>query len=116
MFLDHTISIKPWDFYDVNDTSAYQFIDLLSYIMYGPYSYIFIYLYVKWNIAGFKNILYITAWSLFAVLIEWVSVKLGVFHYNKGYQMVWSFPTYMIVQSLQVIFYHTSLKLEKAAE
>ncbi|CAM3724375.1 hypothetical protein [Cytobacillus oceanisediminis] len=114
MFFDHTISIKPWDFYDVNDTSAYQFIDFLSYVMYGPYSYFFIYLYVKFRIAGYKNIFYVTAWTLFAVLIEWFAVKIGVFHYDKGYHMAWSFPVYMSMQTIQIIFYHVHIKLEKS--
>lgn len=113
MFFDHTISVGSWDFYDVNDTSAYQLIDLLSYIMYGPYSYFFIYFYIRLSIKGYKNILYISLWSLFAVLIEWVCVQLGVFHYDKGYQMAWSLPIYLVVQTIQIIFYHTSIKLEK---
>ncbi|KON88645.1 hypothetical protein AF332_18750 [Sporosarcina globispora] len=116
MFFDHTISIKPWDFYDVNDTSDYQFIDLLSYIMYGPYSYIFIYLYVKLNVKGHKNILYVTIWTIFAVLIEWFSVKLGIFHYEKGYQISWSFPIYGFFQTLQIMFYKISLKMENVGK
>lgn len=44
MLFDHTISIRPWDFYDVNDNSEYQIIDFLSYFMFCPYSYLYIYL------------------------------------------------------------------------
>ncbi|WP_264739111.1 hypothetical protein [Cytobacillus firmus] len=116
MFFDHTISIWPWDFYDVNDTSNYQIIDLLSYIMYGPYSYFFVYLYVKLNPKGYKNILYVTLWSILAVLIEWFSVILGIFHYEKGYQIAWSFPIYAFVQTLQIMFYKISLIMEKRTE
>lgn len=116
MFFDHTISVGAWDYYDVNDTSKYQFIDFLSYIMYGPYSYFFIYLYVKLNLKGYMNILYITLWSILAVVIEWFSVKLGIFHYEKGYLMAWSFPIYAFVQTLQIMFYKISLKMEKENE
>lgn len=106
MFYDHTISVKPWDFYDVNDSSAYQVMDFLSYVMYGAYSYFFIYFYDKLKINGYWHILYILIWSCFSLFMEWVGVKIGLFHYDKGYTMYWSFPIYLIAQSLQIIFYH----------
>ncbi|MFD2045466.1 hypothetical protein ACFSTA_17420 [Ornithinibacillus salinisoli] len=110
MFFDHTLSTKPWDFYDVNDNSSYQIIDVLSYAMYGPFSYFFIYLYVRLNIHGFYNLLYIFIWCCLSLVMEWVGVKIGVFHYDKGYNMFWSFPIYAFVQSTQIMFYHLILK------
>jgi hypothetical protein len=115
LFYDHTISIKPWDFYDVNDTSAYQFIDFLSYIMYGPYGYFFLYFYVKWNINGLKIILYILVWSSFSILMEWIGLKVGLFHFDKGYKMYWSFPIYLLSQSLMIIFYHLCVRSHKSS-
>jgi hypothetical protein len=115
LFYDHTISIKPWDFYDVNDTSAYQFIDLLSYIMYGPYGYFFLYFYVKWNINGFKTIFYILVWSSFSMLMEWISLKVGLFHYDKGFEMYWSFPVYLLSQSMMILFYHLGLRFQSGS-
>ena len=106
MFYDHTISMKPWDFYDVNDRSDYQFIDFLSYLMYGPYSYFFIYLYVKLKIKGFMIIAYILIWTSFSVLIEYVSLSIGLFHYEKGYWLYWSIPIYLSAQLAQIIFFH----------
>lgn len=112
LFFDHTISVKPWDFYDVNDTSAFQFMDFLSYVSYGPYSYFFIYLYVKLRISGVRTILYILLWSALSMLMEWIGVKLGMMHYDKGYQMKWSFPIYLSVQSLLLLFYYLVKKNE----
>ncbi|BCB04306.1 hypothetical protein [Bacillus sp. KH172YL63] len=106
MFYDHTISIPPWDFYDVNDSSAYQWIDFISYIMYGPYSYFFIYLYEKLKIKGNMILPYILIWTSFSMLMEWCSVKIGLFHFDKGYRMYWSIPIYLTVQSVQLILYH----------
>lgn len=106
LFYDHTISIKPWDFYDVNDNSSFQFIDFLSYIMYGPYSYFFVYLYVKLKIPGYRTIIYILIWCALSMLMEWIGLKLGLLHYEKGYKMYWSFPIYFMTQILLVIFYH----------
>jgi hypothetical protein len=106
LFYDHTISVKPWDFYDVNDNSSYQMIDFLSYIMYGPYSYFFMYLYEKLNIRGFSHIIYVFIWSSLALLMEWIGLKIGLFHFDKGYSMYWSFPIYILTLTLQIIFYH----------
>ncbi len=106
MFYDHTIGIPPWDYYDVNDSSAYQGIDFISYIMYGPYSYFFIYIYRKLGIRGIMNLAYILNWTAFSLLMEWLTVKIGLFHFDKGYKMYWSIPIYMAVQSIQLIFHH----------
>ncbi|MFC7063496.1 hypothetical protein [Halobacillus seohaensis] len=105
MFYDHTISVKPWDFYDVNDTSAYQVIDFLSYVMYGGYSYFFLYFYEKIKIKGLWHMIYVLIWSCVSLLFEWIGVKVGVFHFDKGYKMYWSFPIYIIAQSMLIIFY-----------
>ncbi|MDC3413237.1 hypothetical protein NC797_14470 [Aquibacillus sp. 3ASR75-11] len=106
MFFDHTISVRPWDFYDVNDSSAYQLIDFLSYVMYGPYSYFFLYFYVKFRIKGFLNIPYVLAWTCISLLTGWIGVQIGLFHFEKGYNHYWSLPIYLFVQILQIAFYH----------
>lgn len=113
LFYDHTISIKPWDYYDVNDNSSYQVIDFLSYIMYGPYGYFFLYFYVKFNIRGLRTIPYVLVWSAFSVLMEWIGVKVGLFHYDKGYKMYWSFPIYLLSQSMMILFYHLVVRNKK---
>lgn len=113
LFYDHTISIKPWDYYDVNDNSSYQVIDFLSYIMYGPYGYFFLYFYVKFNIRGLRTIPYVLVWSGFSVLMEWIGVKVGLFHYDKGYKMYWSFPIYLLSQSMMILFYHLVVRNKK---
>lgn len=112
-FFDHTTSVKPWDLYDVNDNSKYQWIDFTYYVMNGPISYFFIYLYSKLRIKGHQNVLYILIWSSFSILAEWVGVKIGLFHYDKGYKMYWSFPIYMLIQTLLIIYYHIIQKTRK---
>lgn len=106
LFFDHTISVKPWDFYDVNDNSAFQFMDFLSYMSYGPYSYFFIYLYQRLKVSGLKTIPYLLIWSAFSMLMEWAGVKIGMMHYDKGYEMKWSFPIYLFVQSMLLAYFH----------
>ncbi|WNF22551.1 hypothetical protein [Mesobacillus jeotgali] len=113
LFYDHTLSIKPWDFYDVNDNSSYQFIDFMSYIMYGPYGYFFLYFYAKWNINKLRIIPYILIWSAISMLLEWIGLKVGLFHFDKGYKMHWSFPIYLLSQTMIILFYHLSTIYEK---
>ncbi|MFP5111491.1 CBO0543 family protein [Bacillaceae bacterium C204] len=110
-FFDHTTSVRPWDLYDVNDSSKYQLMDFIYYVMNGPFSFFFMYLYSKLRIKGYQMILYILIWSSFGLLAEWIGVKIGLFHYNKGYKMYWSFPIYMLIQTIQIIYYH---KIQKA--
>lgn len=105
MFFDHTISVPPFDFYDVNDSSSYQVIDFISYIMYGPYSYIFIYFYSKLKIVGYKSIGYIVLWTALSILMEWIGTKIGLYHYKQGYRLFFSIPIYLFVQTLQIVIY-----------
>jgi hypothetical protein len=113
IFYDHTISYELWDLYDVNDQSSYKVIDFLSYVMYGPYSFLFIYLYVGLNIQGFMHMYYVLVWSLFSLVIEWVGLKVGLYHFNKGYSMYWSFPIYFLAQSMLLIFYQVIKRSSK---
>lgn len=105
MLFDHTISIEPIDYYDVNDSSNYQFFDFLTYVMYGPFGYFIIYFHDKFAIKGYANLLYILGWSSVAIILEWTGVQFGVFHYKNGYKMLFSFPIYLVVESMLILFY-----------
>jgi uncharacterized membrane protein len=112
-FLDHTISVPPFDYYDVNDNSSYQFFDFLSYLMYGPFSYSIVYFFDKFNLKKKHILFYIALWSLIALSFEWLGVKFGVYHYNKGYKMQFSYPAYLAIITILITIYY---KLCKAKE
>jgi hypothetical protein len=112
MLSDQTISLKPWDFYDVNDSSAYELFDFFSYIMYGPVSYFFIYLYVRLKIRNYHHITYIFIWVLLSLLIDWIALQIGIFHFDKGYKTYWSIPIYIFVQSVLILLYHFLQKIK----
>lgn len=104
---DHTLSVLPVSFYDVNDTSRFQFMDFLSYLMYGPYSYLFFYLYDRWRIKPRFSAVYIIVWSFLSTGFERLNVALGVFHYTPhGYNIFYSFVIYLAVASFWVVFYY----------
>ncbi|TJY42616.1 hypothetical protein E5161_07115 [Cohnella pontilimi] len=105
-FFDHSLSVEPVSYYDVNDKSAFQFMDFLSYLSYGPMSYLFFYIYDRIRPKPSHIPLYILIWSLTAVGLEWLAVRTGVFHYLHGYKLAYSFPIYLIVQSCWIAFFH----------
>lgn len=106
MLSDHSISIPPFDFYDVNDNSSYQVFDFLTYVMYGPFGYLFLYYFDYFKIKGFKIMLYVILWTSIAMLMEYVATKFGVFHYKQGYRILFSVPIYLWFQSCVIVYYH----------
>ncbi|MDQ0198233.1 hypothetical protein J2S10_001374 [Neobacillus ginsengisoli] len=103
-FFDHSLSVEPVNFYDVNDNSSYQFIDFLSYVTYGPLSYLFFYFFDRLRPVSIP--IYILIWSLISLGMEWSATYFGVFHYRHGYKLFYSLPIYLIVQSCWIVLYH----------
>jgi len=102
---DHTLSVLPVRYYIINDSSSFEWMDFLSHVMYGPFSYLFFYLYDFFHIKKRFSLLYILVWVFMSVGIEHLCVKLGVFHYEHGYTIYYSFLIYILVVSFWVIFY-----------
>jgi hypothetical protein len=106
VIVDHTISIPPFDYYDVNDTNKFEFMDFMVYLMYGPFGYIYLYLY-DWLGRPYPFIpLYILGWTLFAILLEEIAVSLEVFHYKSGYHLDYSPGVYISLMSLLFILFY----------
>jgi hypothetical protein len=104
-FYDFTIGGGLFDYYDVNDSSHYEIFDEISYFLYAPFSYFFIYLFEVLHIKGKMIGLYILGWSLFSLLMEWISVSVPIITYQKGYTIGVSFVIYWFTQSITLLFY-----------
>lgn len=104
-FFDHTLSALPVSYYQINDSSNFELMDFLSHVMYGPYGYLFFYLYDYFKIKPQLSLIYILVWALISTGIEQISEYLGVFHYENGYTIYYSFSIYLLVHSSWVIFY-----------
>ncbi len=102
---DHYIGTVPTSFYDTGDSSDFNFADVPSLLRYGPYSYLFFYIYDLLKIRTNLIPLYILSWSLVSTVIEWTGVQIGVFHYSNGYWLGISFMIYLLVHSIWVIFF-----------
>ncbi len=54
-FWDFTLGGGVFDFYDVNDSPHYDVFDFVSYFLYAPFSYFFIYFYEVFGIKAKKS-------------------------------------------------------------
>jgi len=103
--IDHSIAaISPYDFYRLNDSEKFEVFDLMLDGAYLPFGYLCIYFYDIFLPKGFQIVLYILVWSVFAVSFEFICTNLHVFTYH-GWQLIYSFPTYITVISLFLSFY-----------
>lgn len=115
LMFDHTIAVPPYDYYDVGDEAMYQWFDVLSYGMYAPFGYFFIYGYERWNVRGLWIMVYVLAWAAFAMGLEWGCQQVGIFHYKNGYKLLYSLPVYLIVESLHLVLYRVLFRRAPAS-
>lgn len=102
---DHTLSVHPVSFYDINDNSSFEVMDFFSHVMYAPYSYLFFYLYDLFNIKPHFSLIFILIWAFISTGIERFCTAIGIFHYQHGYNIYYSFVIYLLVISSWVLFY-----------
>ena len=82
LFFDHSLGLEPVDFYDVNDSSHYEWTDFLSYVSFGCVSYIFFYVYDRIGVRPSGIAVYVLVCALLSTGMEWFAVKAHVFHYR----------------------------------
>ncbi|WP_019154211.1 hypothetical protein [Robertmurraya massiliosenegalensis] len=109
-FADHGLSVLPVSFYDVNDSSHFEVMDFFSHIMYGPYSYLFFYLFHLLNVKPRYTPIYVLAWAFVSLGMEIICKKIGIFHYRHGFNFYYSFVIYLLVLSFWVYFYSLIMK------
>lgn len=103
--IDHSIAaISPYDVYQLTDSEKYELFDILLSGAYVPFGYLCVYIYEWFRPKKMKIVLYILSWALFAIGFEFVLVRLHVFTYH-GWNLVYSFPTYLLVVSLFLLYY-----------
>ncbi|OLS33688.1 hypothetical protein [Bacillus sp. MRMR6] len=102
---DFTIGGGLLDFYKVNDSNKYELSDLLTYFLFAPISYFFIYFYERFKINKNRFIFYILGWALVGLGMEVVSRWMGLTHYQKGYDIEYSFVVFLVVQTTTALYY-----------
>jgi hypothetical protein len=106
MFYDHTISVLPFDFYDVNDSSLFEWMDFLSYVIYAPFSYLYVYLHDRFQLKPKYIPIYMLIWAIASIGMEWLALYFKLYHYKNGYQLAYSIPIYLITQCLLLALFH----------
>ncbi|WP_010631206.1 hypothetical protein [Sporolactobacillus vineae] len=103
---DQTLAKPPFNYYDVNDSGSFTIWDLLSYFMYTPFTYIYLSGLTVIRKTRLGVFAYVIGWAVFSILSEGAAWLAGVYHYNKGYTLLQSFPVYLFVLSLTLLYYH----------
>lgn len=102
---DHLLSSPDLNLYHIMDSSKYELFDVISYFLYAPFSYLYVYLYERLNVRGLWILLYIVISSIIGTLFEGVNALFHVFNYH-GWKLTYSFSVYLFVQALTLLFYH----------
>lgn len=102
---DFTIGGGLLDFYKVNDSNRYELFDLITYFLFAPFSYFFVYFYERFNINRKTFIFYVLGWCLMGLMMEKVSIFMGVTHYQRGYSMKFSLVVFLVVQTTTALYY-----------
>lgn len=102
---DFTIGGGLLDFYRVNDSDHYELTDLLTYFLFAPFSYFFVYFYERFHINKKRFIFYVLGWCLLGVLMEKVSTWMAVTHYQNGYKYPYSLAVFLVIQTTTALYY-----------
>jgi hypothetical protein len=105
VMFDNTIGAHIFDLYDISDSSKYTLMDILTYIMFGPFGYLFSYVQDKYRIQGRFLIFYVLLWCFFSFGLEGLAEYFQVFHYKNGYHLYFSFPIYLVTMGLYYWLY-----------
>jgi hypothetical protein len=104
MTLDLLLGAPPLDRYDINDTQHVEWFDMLLYLVYPPFGFLFLHGYTRFRTPQGAVLVYIILFSLFGIVVEWLMDSAGVFRY-KGWKFVDSYPVYMLVQGVYILFF-----------
>jgi hypothetical protein len=101
---DHLLATPRHDLYNIMDSGKFDAFDLVLYLVYAPFGYIFVYVYEWLKVKGYWILIYILLWSIFGAFFEWVSVQFKVFVYN-GWELKYSFTFYVASQAITLLLY-----------
>ncbi|MFK9091838.1 hypothetical protein [Bacillus salipaludis] len=102
--IDHILAGISWDLYDINDVREYEWFDLITWFLYPPFGYTFVYFFDKWSIRGVGIFWYVLLWAFIALGEEILSLKFNIFTYHE-WKLSYSFPVYLITLSIYLLFF-----------
>lgn len=112
--VDHLIAGPHIDLYDIMDSGDFELFDLLCYLPYAPFGYVFIYLYDKFQLKGIGLILYIVLFSVGSIGFEWVTGSSYISYLKySSWKPIYSVPIYLIVQPCTILFFHLTKSIHE---
>ena len=105
MLFDFTIGGGLLDFYKQNDSNHYELFDVFYYSLFAPFGYFFCYFYHVLRINKITFIIYITVWSFIGITVQWIFTLLHILTYQNNYQLSYSFPIFILTQTLTGLYY-----------
>ena len=102
---DFTIGGGLIDFYTLNDSQRYELFDFLYYLLFAPFSYLFVYLYDALHINKKTFIVYIISWAFIGVGMQWVFTLLNIIEFQKGYRIPYSYAVFLTTQTITALYY-----------
>ncbi|MGJ7922091.1 hypothetical protein [Neobacillus sp. LXY-4] len=105
ILFDFTIGGGLMDFYRLNDSNRYELFDLAYHFLFAPFGFMFIYLYEKLTITKKTLIIYVIAWAFIGIGAQWAFTKLDILHFQNGYKLSYSFPVFLVIQTITGLYY-----------
>lgn len=102
--LDHSLAVNPHNLYNLNDRKDYEIFDLILYLVYPAFGYLYVYLLNLLQWKRLKLVAYLLIWTLFSVVFEMTLTKIHVFVLT-GWKHVYSLPVYIAVLTLTYYFF-----------
>lgn len=92
--VDYFFIATPFHLYYYGDNPTYELSGALyHFFMYPCCSIIFLFMYDKFELYGWKTVWYIAGWSGFSLFFEWLCVQNHALHYT-GWKIYYSIPVY----------------------
>jgi len=109
--VDSIIAVKPYDLYDVGDSSKYEYGDVfMYYFSYPPSTYLFVYAYDRWKPKGRALAAFILGAALITTGLEGLANAFDVFTY-KAWRLIYSSLAYVPLYASFVAMYHLMRRL-----
>ncbi|WP_017185970.1 hypothetical protein [Alkalibacillus haloalkaliphilus] len=105
VIFDFTIGGGMLNFYQINDSNAYELTDMLTYINFAPFAYFYIYFYERLAIKKTTFIPYTIIWVIIGFILEAVSKFMNVIQYQNDYTFYYSVIIFLVVLTFTVLFY-----------
>ncbi|MFD2673224.1 hypothetical protein [Marinicrinis sediminis] len=105
ILINFTIGGGLLDYFVVNDSDRYEWFDLMTYFMFAPFSYLFIYFYDAWNIQKQTFFLYVLGWTVLSMVTQIFSTYMGMTHYQNGYKESYNVLSFLIIQTITGLYY-----------